>query len=90
MDTESFKKVEDENLSAVAGGRQSDLAVAYDVMDGKYGNGEERIRRLRAAGYNPKTIQNIVNQLVKGEYRDPYKDPYPPTPIAPPYIDPYK
>ena len=89
MDREGFKKLDDENLNAVAGGRQSDLAVAYDVLDGRYGNGDERIRRLRLAGYNPNTIQNIVNQLVKGTYRDPYKDPYA-DPNPPPYIDPYK
>ncbi|MCR5576765.1 MAG: hypothetical protein K6F56_07135 [Oscillospiraceae bacterium] len=86
MANEAFKKVDDQNLNAVAGGRQSDLSVAYDVLEGKYGDGEERIRRLRAAGYNPRTIQNIVNQLVKGTYRDPYKDPIDP----PPYVDPYK
>lgn len=37
------------------------LLTAIDVIDGKYGNGEERVMRLKANGYNPTKIQNIVN-----------------------------
>ena len=65
MSDQDKKKLNDEDLTAVAGGVQSQVDVAYDVIDGKYGNGEERIRRLRAAGYDPGTIQSIVNNLLK-------------------------
>ena len=34
---------------------------------GKWGNGEERKRKLRAAGYDPGAVQTIVNALVDGD-----------------------
>ena len=36
--------------------------IIKDVIQGKYGNGNERIERLTKAGYNAKEIQNLVNQ----------------------------
>lgn len=39
--------------------------IAHEVIDGKWGNGEERKKRLRAAGYDPKAVQNRVNELLK-------------------------
>ena len=72
-------KMVDDELLAVAGGVKSDIEVAYDVMDGRYGNGQDRINRLRAAGYDPNAIQQIVNFLVKqaDRYKVPgYRDPY--------------
>ena len=41
--------------------RKSDSEVAKEVTSGKYGNGSERIRRLKEAGYDPKSVQSIVN-----------------------------
>lgn len=38
--------------------------VAREVINGKWGNGEERKRRLSQAGYNYQEIQNRVNQLL--------------------------
>ena len=46
------------------------LAVAFEVLAGKYGTGEERIKKLRAAGYDADLIQNAVNDLVR--IRDKY------------------
>ena len=40
--------------------------AAWDVMDGKYGNGEDRRRRLTAAGFNYDAVQHLVNGLAKG------------------------
>lgn len=40
-------------------------AVAHEVIIGKWGNGQERINRLKAAGYNPTIIQNKVNEILK-------------------------
>lgn len=71
----------DEELLSVAGGQQTDIQVAYDVIDGKYGNGQDRINRLRAAGFDPNAIQPIVNLILKQQQqnqtqqwskRDPY------------------
>lgn len=38
--------------------------VAREVVAGKWGNGQDRINRLKAAGYNPDTIQAEVNRIV--------------------------
>lgn len=86
MSENEIKNLNEAQLDEVAGGRKSDLAVAYDVLNGRYGNGEERIRRLRLAGYDPVVIQSLVNSLVKNGGRDPYMDP-PGTGVT--YKDPY-
>ncbi len=38
--------------------------VAQEVIDGKWGNGTERQKKLEAAGYGYRTIQDRVNELV--------------------------
>lgn len=40
-------------------------AVARDVIDGKYGNGEERKASLRKMGYDPDAVQKIVNRILR-------------------------
>ncbi len=40
--------------------------VAKEVIDGKWGNGQDRIDRLTRAGYDYKAVQNRVNQLLGG------------------------
>lgn len=40
-------------------------AVAHEVIAGRWGNGQERIYRLKAAGYDPDKIQKRVNELMK-------------------------
>lgn len=45
--------------------KKSDAEVAREVIAGKWGNNPERRRRLLAAGYDPVTVQRIVNQLLK-------------------------
>ena len=62
----SVEKLSDETLGGVAGGMTRDLAAAYDVMNGKFGDGEERKARLAAAGYDYQTVQNLVNGLSRG------------------------
>jgi len=64
--SENIQKMSDEALGEVAGGMSRDLVAAYDVMNGRYGNGEERKRRLADAGYDYWTVQNLVNGLSKG------------------------
>ena len=95
MSDQNKKLLEDEALSAAAGGAQSQIDVAYDVIDGKYGNGDDRIRRLRAAGYDPFAIQQIVNDLLR---QNPNGRPYRPgRPVdryggvqGVPFKDPYR
>lgn len=39
-------------------------AIAREVIAGKWGDGMERKRRLKAAGYDPTAVQRRVNQLL--------------------------
>ena len=39
--------------------------IAKEVLNGKWGNGEDRKKRLTAAGYNYTEVQNAVNALSK-------------------------
>ena len=44
--------------------KKSNETIAKEVIAGKWGNGPDRINRLKRAGYNPTIIQNIVNQML--------------------------
>ena len=39
--------------------------IAKEVIDGKWGNGDERVAKLKAAGYDPDAVQKKVNELLK-------------------------
>lgn len=41
--------------------------VAKEVLEGKWGNGQERKNKLTAAGYNYSEVQKLVNKLASGE-----------------------
>lgn len=41
------------------------FAVALLVIAGKYGNGQERVDMLQAAGYDYNRVQKCVNELMK-------------------------
>ncbi len=62
----NLENLADEQLGTVAGGMSAEYLAALDVMDGKYGNGEDRRRRLTAAGFNYDAVQHLVNGLAKG------------------------
>lgn len=40
--------------------------IAKEVINGQWGNGDERKKRLEEAGYNYKEVQNKVNQILGG------------------------
>ena len=42
--------------------KKSNEQLANEVIDGKWGNGADRQKRLTAAGYNPAAVQAIVNR----------------------------
>ena len=44
--------------------KKSNVEIAKEVLAGKWGNGETRKKRLKAAGYDYAAIQKIVNKLV--------------------------
>lgn len=50
-----------------ANAKKSESDVAREVIQGKWGNGTARINNLRNAGYNPDTIQNLVNTYMSGK-----------------------
>ena len=39
--------------------------IAQEVINGKSGNGNDRINRLKAAGYDPTSVQKRVNEILK-------------------------
>lgn len=41
------------------------VAVALEVIAGKYGDNPERKEKLTKAGYDYSTVQSCVNELVK-------------------------
>ena len=43
---------------------KSNEEIAQEVLDGKWGNGDERKRRLTEAGYDYAAVQKIVTQLL--------------------------
>ena len=47
-------------------GKKSIETVTKEVLAGKWGNGEDRKKRLQAAGYDYGVVQAKVNELVKG------------------------
>lgn len=55
--------------------KKSNEEIAKEVIDGKWGNGEDRKKRLKEAGYNYDTIQAIVNKKL-GINKEPTKQYY--------------
>lgn len=54
-------------VTAPAPKKKTNEQIADEVIAGKWGNGTDRIARLKKAGYDPTTIQNIVNQKLSGK-----------------------
>ena len=52
------------NSGAGATVAKSVNTIAREVIQGKWGNEPQRSQRLRAAGYNPSTVQAEVNRLL--------------------------
>lgn len=46
---------------------KSNDTIASEVIRGDWGNGDERARRLRTAGYDPAAVQAIVNGRLAGK-----------------------
>ena len=44
--------------------KKSSAEIAKEVINGKWGNGDERRRKLAAAGYDYNDVQKIVNELM--------------------------
>lgn len=44
--------------------KKTNTEVAKEVLEGKWGNGDERKKKLKAAGYDYNAVQKIVNELI--------------------------
>ena len=51
--------------NGAAAGAQALEQVAREVIQGKWGNGQERVNKLAAAGYDAAAVQRKVNELLK-------------------------
>lgn len=58
------KKVNEILKGTIQTPSKSNSVIAKEVLAGIWGNGEERKKKLTAAGYNYTVIQNIVNDLI--------------------------
>lgn len=56
------KKFHQKTVVSKAGDRT--LLVSHMVIEGEFGNGEERVKRLTEAGYNATEVQNEVNRIM--------------------------
>lgn len=45
--------------------KKTTAQIAQEVIDGKWGNGDERVAKLKKAGYDPVEVQKKVNELLK-------------------------
>ena len=50
--------------------KKSNAEIAKEVWEGKWGNGDERKKRLTEAGYDYDAIQDIVNDTAPSEEKD--------------------
>lgn len=53
-----------ESKPAASTGKKTTDTIAKEVIAGKWGNGNDRKKKLEAAGYNYNTIQNRVNEML--------------------------
>lgn len=53
--------------------RKSVTDIAKEVIQGLWGNGTDRMKRLESAGYNYNEVQNKVNQMLSGNASAPSK-----------------
>ena len=53
---------------------KSNLDVAKEILEGKWGNGADRRQRLTDAGYNYEDVQGIVNALLSDSQFEPVEE----------------
>lgn len=44
--------------------KKSNTEIAKEVIAGKWGNGSDRVKKLKKAGYDPAAVQKEVNRLL--------------------------
>lgn len=61
----AYIKYVNEGNTKPSSNKKSIKEIAKEVINGKWGNGETRKKRLEEAGYNYKEVQKEVNKLLK-------------------------
>ena len=61
------KYEKEKNTDTNTSKKKSINEIAREVIDGKWGSGEDRKKKLEKAGYNYRDVQNEVNKLVKNK-----------------------
>lgn len=59
--------------SSTSSPKKPNSVIAQEVINGHWGNGDDRKRRLNNAGYNYSGIQNEVNRILGGQHKAPNK-----------------
>ena len=62
LETEEIKNDKATTQSSSVAKKKSNAEIAKEVLAGKWGNGEDRKKKLKAAGYDYNAIQAIVNK----------------------------
>ena len=47
--------------------KKSNTEIAKEAIQGKWGNGNERVKKLKKAGYDPVAVQKEVNEILKNK-----------------------
>ena len=55
--------------AGAATAKKSNEEIAREVINGSWGNGQDRTSRLQAAGYDANAVQSIVNKMLAGTYK---------------------
>lgn len=53
---------------------KSNLDVAKEILEGKWGNGADRKKKLTEAGFNYEDVQGIVNALLNDTQFEPVEE----------------
>ena len=53
---------------------KGNLDIAKEVLEGKWGNGADRKKRITEAGYNYEDVQGIVNALLTDTKFEPVEE----------------
>lgn len=61
------RKTTSKKQNTKTGSKKTNSEIAHEVIRGLWGNGSDRTRRLRKAGYDPIVIQCIVNTLISNK-----------------------
>lgn len=69
-DTKAYWRGQEQAPIATFITRKSNRQIAEEIIEGKWSNGAARKKKLKAAGYDYKEIQALVNELLRKQRRN--------------------